>query len=354
MTYQALYTDFYDNVSRLKEIHRRDLHEIPDTALSRLAEYYLNKRLFILNEKPVKLDPRQGRPAPYLAFWFSTALGLHDPQKLDQLALTLSYASIICSIRDDLIDGRVVLNGKLASEHAHVSLANFFYDKYLHIFKKIFTPSSTFWYILSESLNEYGMYEYWNFLTNNRMMKVKGAKIVNPLSVSFLKRSSQYMVNVFFPTIAAIYLLTDNDRRLARAKHFLVNYFAGVRIADDLRDWEKDMKSANYNCSSVIHFALQQGQRKKIGIEGIQSMFFNQDFVTTLYGVILRLYNSARKDASLINSKYLVEFMDGQIDFYQAEKHFLIEQKRHIGHSLIRLLQNNGIQTNPSVRSTIA
>jgi len=336
------YTDFSDNVARLREIHRQDLSEIPDAALSALAEYYLKKRLFILNEKPVKLDPRLGRPAPYLALWFSEALGMRDEQKLDQFALTLSYASIICSIRDDLIDGRVMLNGKLATEHAHVSLANFFYDKYWQVFKNIFPPGSAFWYILSESLNEYGMYEYWNFLLNAKMADRK--RIMNPLAPEFLKRSSQYMVVVFIPTIAAISLLTNNAQKISQAKNFLVNYFAGVRIADDLRDWQKDLESANYNCSSVIHYALRQGRRQKIGMEGIRSMFFNKSFVASLYNAILKFYGAAKNDAAVFGSRYLDEFMDSQIGFYVAERDYLVDQRVRLGDSLVSLLESKGIQ----------
>ncbi len=344
MTKPGIYADFYGNVTRLKKIHKKDLQEISDESLAELAEYYLSDRLFILNENPIKMDHRIGRPAPYLAFWFSRALGLKDAQKLDQLGLSLSYASIICSIRDDLIDGRVILKGKLASEHAYVSLANFFYNKYLNIFNNVFPPNSTFWYTLSNSLNEYGMYELWSFLTKNGVMKAKDRRIANPISLRFLKRSSQYMVVVFFPTIAAIYLLTNNDHRLIQAKNFLTNYFAGVRIADDLRDWQKDIGSANYNCSSVIHFALQQGQRKKIGIEGMRSMFFNKDFVRSLYDAILKSYTSALKDASLINSMYLVEFMDDQIDFYRTEKYFLMGQGSRMVDSLVSFLQTKGVR----------
>jgi|SRR5581483_3401316 len=331
-----IYADFADNVEWLREKHRKELSEIPSGTLSALAEYYLKKRLFVLNEKPVKLDRRLGRPTPYLAFWFADAFGLKDKQKVNQFALTLSYSSIICSIRDDLVDGRVKLNGELASEHAHVSLSNFFCDRYLKIFKNIFPPDSTIWYVLSESLNEYGLYEYWNFLNNkeNRF---------DPLSAQFLKRSSQYMKVVFLPTIAAISLLTGDESKINRIKSFLTNYFMGVRIADDLRDWQRDLKTPNYNCSTVIHHALRCGNRREIGLDGMRSMFFSKVFVTSLYEALLISYMTAKRNASLFHSRYLDEFMNSQLEYYKAERDYLINHSSIIGSSLQNFLESKGI-----------
>jgi hypothetical protein len=62
----------------------------------------LKKRLFLLNDQRIKVDPRFGRPAPYLAYWLSHVVDLAlKGQLMSKPAMSPYYVSIIVFIEID-------------------------------------------------------------------------------------------------------------------------------------------------------------------------------------------------------------------------------------------------------------
>jgi hypothetical protein len=330
-----IYSRFSDTLSWISRKHSQELDMFP-REISSIADYYLKKRLLILTQEPVKVDPRLGDPLPFLALWFADSFGLSNKLLVNKLALTLSYAAIIVSVRDDLIDGRAVIDGRMGSEHAYIATANFYYDKYYDIFKAVFPPESIFWSILCNCLNEWSQYETWSFIFN------RGAKkIFNPLSRKFLVNSSRYLVAITFPTIAAIAILTENQLKLDRIRKFLTDYYAGFRIADDLRDWPEDLNAPNYNHSSVIYSMLSKRiPNQNFDTVSALNMFLNKDFLLRIYGTVINLYQAAKKDIAAFKSRYLEEFMDTQIEFYTDARHIALDRRIQFNRSLIKILSS--------------
>jgi hypothetical protein len=326
-----IYEDFRKETRFFRGLFERELLLIPEK-LRPLASYYLKKRLFIVNKDDILFDPRVGRPVPYLAFWFSDAMGLSDQHIVNQLALSLYYISIVVSVRDDLIDGRVVLCGKKMDEHDHIALSNFFYDKYYKIFANLFKSSSTIWSILVNTLNQWSNYETWSFLFHRR-------DNIPPLSKAFLKESSSYLVAITLPTIAAIAILARVHSKITTITKFLNNYCMGWKIADDIRDWRKDINLPNYNHSSVIYHAMNLSKNEKIDSKMMESMFLDRAFVISLYESIDKNYVNAKKSVSLLKSRYLNEFIETQMDFYAAERRSLLGAMDMLTNSLSATLK---------------
>jgi len=322
----------------MKQVHRNEIEELPSSLLP-LAKYYLNKRLNILDTRKTIADPRYGRPMPFLALWFSDSLGIKEKKVVNRFALALTYSNLFFCIRDDLIDGRVMLNRKkLASEHEHIALSNFYYGKYFRIFADFFSESSVIWHILADSLREWWEHEYWSF--GLREANFRRSYDFTPLSKRFLSKSSQYLIAITFPTIAGLAILSGNAGLMPQIRNFLSNYFMGFRISDDLRDWRHDLRVNGYNCSTVIYHSLNlRKDLKTMTSVSIDSLFFDTRFVLPLYATMLRYYRSAKKDAMQFHSPYLVKFMDDQIDFYMEERDFLLSRKTYLKNSLINIFK---------------
>jgi hypothetical protein len=330
-----IYADFESEINALTERLYKELSKVPKKLLP-LADYYLKERLmFFLHSNEIRIDPRFGRPVPYLVYWFSETLKLHDKRIVDQLALSLCYISVVVSIRDDLADGRVVLNGTKVSEHAHIALANYFYSKYYNIFRNIFSQRSIFWSILCYNLNQWSRYETWDFLLEKEPK-------YSPLTESFLRRSSDYLVAITVPTLAAIAILTKKYYHIPRLRNFLIDYCMGWKITDDLRDWRSDLSVPNRNHSTVIFQAMKYIENfnpNSVDTELVESLFLiNKEFIDSIYAAVLRNYNNARKDVQTLNSRYLNEFIDSQIEFYSEERNLLIKGRESIKTSLATIL----------------
>lgn len=327
----------YEGIQRwIADRHRQELAFFPPS-ISPLAVHYLTKRLFILTEKPVKIDPRFGRPIPYLAFWFADAFGLDDIEVVKNLGLSLSYISLSVSIRDDLLDGRTNLNGIRPSEHACVCLANTYYDKYFQIFKDMSHLEPKFWYILADCLNKWSRHESWGFLFSDN------ERAFNPLSKEFLTESSSYLVAITLPTMAAIALLTGNEKKIALMTRFLKHYWMGWKIVDDIRDWQKDLSVPNFNRSSVLYYAIMAAgdRQRKLDIDSVTNMFLDEDFVRHIYGTLLKYYRTARQEALSFNSSCLIEFMDTQIDFHKDQMDYLLKSKFDFNRRLMDILSKS-------------
>jgi hypothetical protein len=309
----SIYSEFSEGLKWIAKKHRLELESFPKS-ISPLAEHYLKNRLFILTEKPVKIDVRSGMPFPYLAYWFAKAFSLDD-KIINKLASTLTYISLTVSIRDDLLDGTV------QSAHGHVCLANLYYDKYFRIFKSIFPPNSIFWHILSNCLNEWSRYESWSYLFEYKNQ-------IKPFSQAFLKESSRYLVAITLPTLAAIAIVTNNQTKIPQITKFLKNYWMGWKVVDDTKDWQSDLRMPNFNHSCILYYVSDKINRKNVlSKDSIFSAFLSTDFINLVYGTIQKFYRRARRDVLTFKSPYLTRFMDTQIVFYKEEREEIINTR---------------------------
>jgi len=319
-----IYSNFQELNRRIKETHHIESKQLPDK-IKHMAEYYATKRLSILNNS-TKVDSRNGMPIPYLAYWLSDICGLRDKDTITNLGLSLTYISLVVSVRDDLFDS------KIWSEQAHVCLANLYYDKYYSILKKTIDTSSSFWSLLSDCSNEWGKNESWNFL-------YKYDNRVNPLSEPFLIESSRYLVSITLPTLAAICFITNNEVYIPKIKKFLQNYWMGWKIMDDLRDWKKDLHILNYNNSSVLLYALRKFDYLgfKINEKSMLSIFMNSEFVEDIYKSLKKFYLVASQEILDLEPSYLKKFIDTQLSFHEDEKFEILDMKIELSKAISKL-----------------
>jgi hypothetical protein len=310
-----IYSNFSNVLSWIGKKHRQECVRLPEPIRS-LAWRYLSERLLVINEAPVRIDPRFGRPIPYLVFWFASAFGMTDNEITRRLALSLSYISLTVSMRDDLLDERA------PPIEALTCLANIYHYEYFKIFKAIFPHRSDFWYVLSNCSNEWSKYEIWRSSFNYQN------KVLDPFSEQFLKESSRYLVAITLPTLAAIAILTHNEKKIATITRFLTNYWMGWRIVDDIRDWHEDLEIRNFNHSSVLYHSLSKVKDpSKFGREHAINMFLDVDSINTIYGGVHKYYMIAKKNASNFKCPYLDKFLDTQIAFHEDEKNNLLRSR---------------------------
>ncbi len=319
-----IYSNFQELNRWIKNIHHLEIEHFPDP-IKPLAEYYVTKRLNILNP-PARVDGRKGMPIPYLAYWVSDIFGLKDENIIRELGLSLTYISLVVSVRDDLLDN------KMWSEHAHICMANVYYDKYYNTLKRIVDSTSPFWSLLSDCLNEWGKYESWSFL-------FKHDNQMDPFSDRFLVESSRYLVAITLPTLAAIAFITGKEAKIPKIQKFLRNYWMGWKIMDDFRDWKKDLNTPNYNHSSVLFYALKKV--KSLGGElnerSIISIFMNPEFINDIYNSIKEFYLIARQEVVDLEPSYLTRFIDTQLSFQEDERSGTLETKLEFSRAISKL-----------------
>lgn len=342
-----IYSDFAAESERIRRIHRQEILSFPKVVRD-LAKHYLTKRLIIINRTPVKIDPRFGRPVPYLAFWFADGFGL-DGKTAGQLGLSLSYISLCVSVRDDIMDGDVVASPASDMAHAakghseppaaHWYLANEYYNRYLEIFGRIFPPESGIWHVLLRCLKSWNEYEKWDLEQARKLGPGRASGMADPLSDEFLSKSSQYLVAITLPSIAATALLTGNGAKMPQLERFLRYYCMGWKILDDLRDWNKDVAAPNLNNSSVLHCAQRAGYNfDPRDSTSKLSMLTQPGFADRVYGRVLGLFKAARSEAAGLNCQYATSFMDSQISFHTDEWDYLARVQGEFRQALCRYL----------------
>jgi len=327
MICSEIYTDFSKDINWIRERIQEEIITCPNS-LKSLAEYYVRKRLIILSDKArtIKFDPYLGRPVPYTVFWFAEAFGLTNKEVTRRLALGLVYSSIATTIRDDIIDN------ELLSELSYFALEKTYLHRYLAVFNELFNPDSKFWYYLVNCIKELARYESWNLTSNYEHS-------FDPFSESFLKESSRYFSAVVMPTLAALAIATNNERKIPIVRKFVKHFSMGWRIYDDLKDWRMDLKVKNLNHSSTLIYTLQNvGGKSKLNEEVVQSMFLSTDFVKKAYGAMLSFFRSARKDVSAFNCSYLSRFMDEQISFHTRKRDSILRSSSDFYKQLSKIL----------------
>ena len=108
---------------------------------------------------------------------------------------------------------------------------------------------------------------------------------------SFERVIQHYLVAITLPSIAAIAILSKQHSRIANIRNFLKNYCMGWKIADDLRDWRRDLNMPNYNDSTVICNAINfLKSDKKLDSKLMESIFLNKVFIVSIYKTLLQQY----------------------------------------------------------------
>lgn len=339
-----IYTGFSKEMKWIRDIHRKELASFPPAIYS-LANYYLSERLLILGKKPIAVDPRFGRPSPYLVFWFAKNFGLRDELMTKNLGLAASYISLCVSIRDDLIDGRPVLSfdddNKPASVPACVYLANIYYQKFYDIFKlnQSIVKRSEFWSVLCDCLSEWSIHESWSYLFDPKQQH--GRVKFDPLSYQFLFERSRYLVAIALPIIFAVAVLTGNTGKLPQIRQFLKHYCIAWKLIDDLRDWRKDLTLDNLNHSSVLYLAKNKIKSGILDNASVTNMFLDTNFVNEIYGTIVKYLEAAKKDIWLLRSYHLTKFLDSQIEYNLEARQFLLKSNEDFRLQLSAILLKN-------------
>lgn len=308
-----IYRDFSEDIRWIIDKIEEEIPLFP-SSLKPLIKHYLGKRLYVLSgsSKSIKFDPELGRPVPYATFWFAEALGYKDKQATRKLALGMVYSSIFTTIRDDVLDK------KPSSGHYHLILANMYLHKYYSIFFDLFSPYSKFWYYLANCISEQVKYDIWNLAANYDLS-------VDPFAESFLEESSRYFSAVVMPSLVALAIATDNEKKIPILSRFLRHFSMGWRVYDDLKDWHEDLNVDNLNHSSILIYTLQKmGGKFDLNEDAVMSMFLSPDFVRKTYSTILGFFKAAKKDVSPLNCTYLNRFMDEQISFHSRRRDELL------------------------------
>lgn len=320
-----IYLDFQHSIRYIKANLNKDISDLPN-GLQNVAEYYFTKRLSLLSG-PVAVDRRFGAPIPYLAYWFSDAFAYRDQHIIDDFGLALVYASIVNCARDDLVD-----NDLRFGNDSIIAFANTFHGKYYEIFKGVFPKTSQIWYILAECADDWAKCESWNYTFKHNFED-------NPLANHFLNKSSKYLVSITLPTIAATAIASGNEKEISKITQFLQNYWMGWKILDDLRDWKEDLYKKNYNHSSFLYTAIHRTSQLAIGADenSIFSLLMNESFVRKIYESVNDFYIEARSFLVHLESNYLMEFIDRQLEYNRHQMDYYNELASGLYNTIMNL-----------------
>ncbi len=319
-----IYLDFQPSIRNIKVNLIKDISSLPK-GLRNVAEYYFTKRLPLLSG-PVTVDRRFGAPIPYLAYWFSETFGYREQKTIDNFGLALIYASIVNCARDDLID-----NDLQFGNDSIIAFANTFYEKYFKIFETTFPKISHIWYILVKCGDDWAKCESWNYTFEHDLEE-------NPLDAHFLNQSSRYLVSITLPTLAAIAIISDNEKEISKIIQFLNNYWMGWKILDDLKDWKEDLYKKNYNHSSFLYAAIHRINHSGMCVDenSICSLLMEESFVKEIYESVNYFYCEAKSSLVSFESSYLREFIDRQLEYNRDQ----LEYYSELASGLYKMIMN--------------
>jgi hypothetical protein len=330
MTGSNIYSDFSQEIIWLKNRIIADLDELPENLIT-IAEAYTKKRLQILSENigDYLIDPEIGRPVPYAVFWLADALKPIEIDKVRKLALTMTYSSIVTTLRDDIIDNE-------SSMTQLYNLSNIYEYKYLKILDELFDRNSPFWHIFSKCNYEVALYENWLITTVNH-------KVENPLSDDYLIQSSRYFKAVVLPSLAGLAHLTGNEEKISVIDNFLYHFSMGWRIYDDIKDWKNDLQVQGFNHSTVLLYVVKNSGNKNLTESSVQSMLLSEKYVDEIYDTIIYHFNAAKNCISVLPTNYFAKFMDEQISYQNRQRQYFKQIRLDFYKKLNNILEKNAI-----------
>lgn len=326
---QSLYAEFALDIQWIRERVWEDYQTLPPLVQD-TARYYLSQRVKLLHDgDSVPPHPLSPRPIPYLAFWFARAFGLDNVKVRRLLGLSLAYVCLSSSPRDDQLDEPGLVSPQ------QVYMAGWFWEKYFLGLKRLFPTRSPIWYIVSKSMADWDNCE-------RSMLFQNLDEAGDPLSTSFLRKTSRYLVALIFPTLAGAALLGNRPRAVNAIRRFTCYYCMGWRILDDLRDWQEDSSQPTANNSSVLSFL-----RTRTGIprgaaltrETVVSLFSDQAIVGHIYSAMEGFFLAAKHEAENLQATYVTRFIDQQLLGHKTECFRIAAAKNKFSNTLMQLLQ---------------
>jgi len=331
---RRLYSDFDADILWIQG-HIRAAYETLPATVQGVAWHYLTERIKVLCDRDPEgsahhLSPR---PIPYLAFWFARAFGLEKAQVRRLLGLSLVYACLSSTPRDDLLDG----SGFAPRQQNY--LARWFWERYFQVLTKLFSAESPIWYVLARCTADWAQGDRWTLYQNRR-------QTANPLSANFLRNTSKYLAALIYPTLAGVTFLSNRPTELSAIRRFAHNYCMGWRILDDLRDWQEDSGKANVDDSCVLSFLrLRAGipRSKPLTRELAVTLFSDQALVAKIYSAMTRFYLAARREAENLQASYVTQFIDEQIQGHKLELARMAVERTAFRNSLAQLLEAESV-----------
>jgi hypothetical protein len=315
-----IYSDFGPDIAWIKSAVQQHASTLP-RIFNDAANYYLHKRLMVLSDVS-PLDPRTNSLVPYAVFWLAKAFHYDERDSVRRLALAQVYDAIKVTVADDAVDYQAKRNDTLLSLAEEYSRAS------EQLQSDLFPPESGYWRTLSECKAQEAKHLEWITTAH---------PIGRPLGDRFLEESSRYMVAVSLPSLAGVALLAGEEDKIDAIIRFLKSYCMTFRIADDIWDWEKDLRMFNLNNSTVLHLAKAKS-RAPLTKEAVVSMFLDEDFRAEVYGRILYFLRRAKREARILNCAYLEEFMADQISYHIDQRHSLLDSEKNFRKELSSLL----------------
>jgi hypothetical protein len=315
MSNKEIYQNFSEIIKWITQQIKYDQESLPKE-LQDQANYFLKERLIILinaeNLKKAKsLDPRVGRPIPYIIMWLADAFGYREDNQVREIALGLVYSAIATTIRDDFYD-------EAYPEKFTLRLYDHYFLNYLSSFDSI-SNKSDFWYLLTSSIKQHKKYDIWS-------INYIPAPNLDSLSDDFLDKTSKYFSAVVLPSMAAIAILSGNEDKIDEINNFLTSFSKAWRIYDDFVDWEKDIHKANFNLNSILLRAYKI--KKDLEKDDFLLLLLEEEFISDIYDSMIKNFNHAKSSLENIYSKYLEQFLLEQIEFHTERKKTLLESSR--------------------------
>jgi hypothetical protein len=298
-----IYSEFDPEILWIRNAVSEDALKLP-SPYERFLDYYLNDRLKILTN-PLPREAKLGRIFPYAVFWLAIALPNKDIGNVRKLALSGVYDCLSVTIEDDLIDCHLE-----AGRERLTALGDNYAKARNKLRRELFGPNSRFWDILSDCNTEHALYKKWNSSYN---------EWADPLSDTYLRNSSRYVVSVLLPSLGGVATLAKSEDKIDGISQFLETFSMAWRIVDDIWDWQEDLQVRNLNNSTILHLIKSELKAEKISEEDVLAAFLDDKLVQTIYQRVVELLKSAKESSHEIICPYLEQFMENQIDYYASQ-----------------------------------
>jgi hypothetical protein len=246
-----------------------------------------------------------------LPFWLRSEYGLTSKQ-VHQMSLGNVLIMLYFFLQDDLMDS------KEPAAAEQLPLANLLYVEFLHIYRPLFAPDSSFWSYFKRYLFEWADSvageSSSDYFLNDR---VKIAHKASPLKLCS----------------TAVLLLSDHAFLIADSEEMLHKVLITLQMLDDYEDWEQDLAEGSYNCLlSLARCQLQEGQ-------GPLTAGKVKDFIFTEGGL------ASYAETALSNHSKLAEYRL-KAPHLVAFHHVLVQNLQHIAAAIEaerQLLQGGGL-----------
>ena len=299
-----IYSDFDSEIAWISGQVARDVQSL-DPSVRSLARFYTQVRLRVLQGGRADwvIERRMGRLIPYVAFWFSDALGLTNSRLRRLSGLSLVYNAITIAFRDDIADSASTNKSGLEGQQ------QFWAGRFAETLAEIFPDERAFRKAAASGEAEYRKYERWQ-------SSPLAATQLRPFSAGFLAESTRGTVACILPSLVAIAHAAGRKKDVPRIERFLWEYSMAWRIFDDLMDWEEDLGVKDMNRSSVLMYVGNKiGHKQPVDRLDVLSWFLSEKFVEDAYGTMIGYFSKARSTVASFGSPYLDEFMKEEISF---------------------------------------